>query len=43
MMTGEGSERLAVEAFRRGASDYVVKGEDSLKELQTRVQTLLAA
>ena len=43
MMTGEGSERLAVEAFRRGASDYVVKGEDSMKELQARVQTLLAA
>ena len=43
MMTGEGSERLAVEAFRRGASDYVVKGEDSLKELQTRVQSLLLA
>ncbi len=30
MMTGEGSERVAVEAFRRGASDYVVKGEGTL-------------
>jgi DNA-binding response OmpR family regulator len=43
MMTGEGSERLAVEAFRRGASDYVVKGEGTLLELQTRVRALLAA
>ncbi len=43
VMTGEGSERVAVEAFRRGASDYVVKGEGSLAELRTRVQALLAA
>jgi CheY-like chemotaxis protein len=43
MMTGEGSERLAVEAFRRGASDYVVKGADSVRELQSRVRALLAA
>jgi two-component system OmpR family response regulator len=42
MMTGEGSERIAVEAFRRGASDYVVKGEGTLLELQTRVRALLA-
>ena len=43
MMTGEGSELVAVEAFRRGASDYVVKGEGTLLELQTRVRALLAA
>jgi putative two-component system response regulator len=42
MMTGEGSERIAVEAFRRGASDYVVKGNNSMQELQTRVKALLA-
>ena len=43
VMTGEGSERLAVDAFRLGASDYVVKGAGSMKELQTRVRTLLEA
>jgi DNA-binding response OmpR family regulator len=42
MMTGEGSEMIAVEAFRRGASDYVVKGEGTLLDLQTRVRALLA-
>lgn len=43
MMTGAGSERLAVEAFRRGASDYVVKGDSSVKEVQARVRALLEA
>jgi DNA-binding response OmpR family regulator len=43
MMTGEGSEQVAVDAFRRGASDYVVKGDSSLQELRTRVKALLSA
>jgi len=34
---------VAVDAFRRGASDYVVKGDSSLGELRTRVRALLSA
>lgn len=41
MMTGEGSEGLAIEAFRRGAADYVVKGRDCMEELTYRVRALL--
>jgi response regulator RpfG family c-di-GMP phosphodiesterase len=40
MLTGQGSERLAVEAFRRGASDYVVKSSDYLEQLTQRVRDL---
>ena len=29
MITGNGSEALAVEAFHKGANDYVVRGEHS--------------
>jgi putative two-component system response regulator len=43
MLTGRGSERLAVEAFRRGANDYVVKGEAFAGDLAGRVRTLLEA
>jgi DNA-binding NtrC family response regulator len=43
MLTGQGSEELAIEAFRHGASDYVVKGSDYLAALATRVQVLVAA
>jgi cyclic di-GMP phosphodiesterase len=41
MLTGEGSEHLAVEAFRHGVSDYVVKSNGFLPELSSRVQALL--
>jgi putative two-component system response regulator len=41
MLTG-GCEQLAVEAFRRGAADYVVKGESFGSELSGRVRALLA-
>jgi putative two-component system response regulator len=43
MLTAEGSEQFAVEAFRLGASDYVVKANGFCGELTGRVRTLLAA
>jgi cyclic di-GMP phosphodiesterase len=41
MLTGEGSEHLAVEAFRHGVSDYVVKTDGFARELSGRVRTLV--
>lgn len=41
LMTGFGSEDVAVEAFRAGARDYLRK-PISLRDLLTRVETLLA-
>jgi DNA-binding response OmpR family regulator len=43
MLTGQGSEETAIEAFRHGASDYVVKGRDYLDALERRVRSLVAA
>jgi putative two-component system response regulator len=43
MLTGQGSEETAVEAFRHGASDYVIKGDSYLEALAARVRTLVAA
>ena len=43
MLTGEGSDALAVEAFRHGASDYVVKDTADLGALARRVRGLVAA
>jgi response regulator RpfG family c-di-GMP phosphodiesterase len=43
MITGNGSEALAVEAFHKGANDYVVRGEHFAGDLTRRVRTLLEA
>ncbi|HYM63517.1 MAG TPA: response regulator [Gaiellaceae bacterium] len=43
MITGEDSEGLAVEVFRNGATDYVIRGEHFAGDLTRRVRTLLEA
>ncbi len=43
MLTGQGSEEMAIEAFRHGASDYVVKDRGYLDALSRRVRGLVAA
>jgi putative two-component system response regulator len=43
ILTGQGSDETAVEAFRRGASDYVVKGDAYPEALAIRVRGLVAA
>jgi putative two-component system response regulator len=43
MLTGQGSEEMAIEAFRHGASDYVVKGRGYLEALASRVRGLVTA
>jgi putative two-component system response regulator len=43
MLTGHGSEETAVEAFRRGAADYVMKNGDYLDVLTRRVRGLVTA
>jgi putative two-component system response regulator len=43
MLTGQGSEENAIEAFRHGASDYVVKGGAYLDALTLRVRGLVTA
>jgi putative two-component system response regulator len=42
MLTGQGSEATAIDAFRHGASDYVVKGGNYLDILTSRVRGLVA-
>jgi DNA-binding response OmpR family regulator len=42
MLTGQGSEESAIEAFRHGASDYVVKSNNYLDALASRVRGLVA-
>jgi putative two-component system response regulator len=41
MLTGQGSEEMAIEAFRHGASDYVVKSGGYLEALASRVRGLV--
>jgi putative two-component system response regulator len=41
MLTGQGAEETAIEAFRHGASDYVVKGGSYLEALAHRVRDLV--
>jgi response regulator RpfG family c-di-GMP phosphodiesterase len=41
MLTGQGSEEMAIEAFRHGASDYVVKAGGYLDALEIRVRGLV--
>jgi response regulator RpfG family c-di-GMP phosphodiesterase len=43
MLTGAGSEEIAIEAFRCGASDYVVKTNGYAAELSARVRSFLEA
>jgi putative nucleotidyltransferase with HDIG domain len=43
MLTGDGSEEIAIEAFRRGASDYVVKANGYAADLGERVRSFLEA
>jgi DNA-binding NtrC family response regulator len=41
MLTGQGDEETAVEAFRRGASDHVVKNPGYADRLTSRVKGLV--
>jgi len=43
MLTGAGSEEIAIEAFRCGASDYVVKTNGYAAEVGERVRSFLEA
>jgi putative two-component system response regulator len=42
MLTGQGSDEAAIEAFRHGASDYVIKGGGYLDALAHRVRGLVS-
>lgn len=41
MMTGEGSEQIAVQAIQSGAMDYLVKGNDLLNRLPDAIKKVL--
>jgi PAS domain S-box-containing protein len=42
MITGQGNEQVAVDAMKRGALDYIVKGEISQKILQRAITNSIA-
>lgn len=43
MITGQGDERLAVQAMQAGAADYLIKGSEDLLRLPSRVQKAIQA
>ncbi len=43
MITGQGDERLAVQAMQLGAADYLIKGTEDLLRLPSRVQKAIQA
>ena len=43
MLTSDGSEAVALEAFKRGVTDYVVTSGGRLSDLTERVRPLLEA
>ncbi|MFK8183019.1 MAG: ATP-binding protein [Phormidesmis sp.] len=42
MLTGQGDEKIAVEAMKRGARDYLVKGELNTEQLYKSIQRVLS-
>lgn len=42
MLTGQGDEKIAVEAMKRGARDYLVKGELNTEQLYKAIQRVLS-
>ncbi len=41
MITGNGNEKIAADAFKKGVIDYIVKGEDNINELGNRFSSYI--
>jgi len=41
IITGNGNEKVAAEAFKKGAIDYVIKGEINIDELERRLSSYI--